>query len=149
MPKLETSVFIVPEGQVKNREERLVVLNRVARSVIEASRGKHGEFVFTYKDKPVGNINNSAWKRARQLAEMPQVPVHDMKHTFGRRLRAAGVPVETRKVLLGHRNGDITPHYPAPELEELIEAAERVCNGKFGTGGAEKQNGHRVTAAAV
>lgn len=132
VPELETSVFIVPEGQVKNREERLVVLNRVARSVIEASRGKHGEFVFTYKDKPVGKINNSAWKRARRLAEMPQVRVHDMKHTFGRRLRAAGVPVETRKVLLGHRNGDITTHYSAPELEELIEAAERVCNGKSG-----------------
>ena len=37
--------------------------------------------------------------------------VHDLKHTMGRRLRAAGVPLETRKVLLGHRNGDITSHY--------------------------------------
>jgi integrase len=59
-------------------------------------------------------------------------PVHDLKHTFGRRLRAAGVELETRKVLLGHRNGDITTHYSAPELEELIEAANRVCNGKSG-----------------
>lgn len=48
-----------------------------------------------------------------------QVRVHDLKHTFGRRLRAAGVPMETRKVLLGHKNGDITTHYSAPELEEL------------------------------
>ncbi len=46
----------------------------------------------------------------------------DLKHTFRRRLRAAGVPVEMRKVLLGHRNGDITTHYSAPELEELLEA---------------------------
>jgi hypothetical protein len=35
-------------------------------------------------------------------------------------------------VLLGHRNGDITTHYSAPELEELIEAANRVCDGKSG-----------------
>ena len=55
--------------------------------------------------------------------------VHDLKHTFGRRLRAAGVPLETRKVLLGHRNGDITSHYSAPEIEELLEAANRVCDG--------------------
>ena len=51
----------------------------------------------------------------------------DPKHTFGRELRAAGVPLETRKVLLGHRNGDITSHYSAPEIEELLEAANRVC----------------------
>jgi hypothetical protein len=25
------------------------------------------------------------------------------------------------------KNGDITTHYSAPELQELIEAAERVC----------------------
>jgi 2C-methyl-D-erythritol 2,4-cyclodiphosphate synthase len=58
--------------------------------------------------------------------------VHDLKHTFGRRLRAAGVPIETRKVLLGHRNGDITTHYSAPELEELIDAANKVCGEKSG-----------------
>ena len=36
------------------------------------------------------------------------------------------------KVLLGHHNGDITTHYSAHELEELIEAANRVCDGKSG-----------------
>jgi hypothetical protein len=30
-------------------------------------------------------------------------------------------------VLLGHKNGDITTHYSAPELRELLEASERVC----------------------
>jgi len=58
--------------------------------------------------------------------------VHDSKHTFGRRLRAAGVPLETRKVLLGHRNGDLTSHSSAPELAALLEAANRVCEGKSG-----------------
>jgi len=52
---------------------------------------------------------------------------HDLKHTYGRRLRSAGVPQETRKVLLGHRNGDITTHYSAPEITELLEASDRVC----------------------
>jgi len=132
VPELNTSVFIIPGEQVKNREDRLVVLNRIARSVVEAARGSHPEFVFTYKGKPVANINNSAWKRARKDAGLEQVRVHDLKHTFGRRLRAAGVPVETRKVLLGHRNGDITTHYSAPELEELLEAASRVCEEKSG-----------------
>ena len=69
--------------------------------------------------------------------------MHDLKHTFGRRLRAAGVPLEARKVLLVHRNGDITTHYSAPELEELLEAANRVCVRKSGTGFAKTKNGYR------
>ena len=40
--------------------------------------------------------------------------------------------METRKVLLGHTTGDIASHYSAPELQELIEAANRVCAGDSG-----------------
>jgi integrase len=90
-------------------------------------RGIHPDYVFTYKGHPIQRINNSSWKRVRKEIGLPQVRVHDLKHTFGRRLRAAGVPLETRKVLLGHRNGDITTHYSGPELEELLEAINRVC----------------------
>lgn len=122
-----TSVFIVPGELVKNREERLIVLNQVAKSVVEEVRGVNPDYVFTYKGHPIQKMNNGAWKRARKMAELTQVRVHDLKHTFGRRLRAAGVPLETRKVLLGHRNGEITSHYSAPELEKLLEAANRVC----------------------
>jgi integrase len=132
VPQLETSVFIVPGAVVKNREDRLVVLNRVAASVVEQIRGVHPVYVFTFRGKPVQTINNSGWKTARKKASLPQVRVHDLKHTFGRRLRAANVPLETRKVLLGHRNGDITTHYSAPELEELLEAANKVCEEKSG-----------------
>ena len=35
-------------------------------------------------------------------------------------------------MLLGHRNGDITSHYPAPELVELIYAANKVFEGNSG-----------------
>jgi integrase len=108
-----------------------VILNRVARSVVDKVRGQHDEFVFTFRGNPVYQMNNTAWQRARRQVGLSQLRIHDLKHTFGRRLRSAGVPLETRKVLLGHRNGDITTHYSAPELEELIEAANRVCEGQF------------------
>ena len=52
--------------------------------------------------------------------------VHDLKHTFGRRLRAAGVAYETRQVLLGHSTGDITIHYSPAEIQELIDAVEKL-----------------------
>ena len=71
-------------------------------------------------------MNNTAWQKARKKAGLLQVLVHDSKHTFGRRLRTAGVPLETRKVLVGHKTGDITSHYSAQELAELIRAANAV-----------------------
>ncbi len=49
IPELETSVFIVPKERVKNREDRLVMLNRVAKAVVERLRGDHPVWVFTYK----------------------------------------------------------------------------------------------------
>jgi hypothetical protein len=57
---------------------------------------------------------------------------------------ASFIPVETRKVLLGHRNGDITSHYSAPELEELLAAANLVCEEKSGTGCAQTESRYRV-----
>jgi len=59
--------------------------------------------------------------------DLPWVRVHDLKHTFGRRLRAAGVSFEDRRDLLGHRSGRITTHYSAAELGRLIEAAETIA----------------------
>jgi len=59
--------------------------------------------------------------------------VHDLKHTFGRRLRTAGVSLETRKVLLGHKTGEITSHYSAPELAELIRAANAILKTQEST----------------
>jgi integrase len=128
VPELGTSVFIVPGRLVKNGDDRLIVLNRVAKSVIEAQRGQHASHVFTYRGRPTTRMLNKAWLRARVAAELPQVRVHDLKHTFGRRLRAAGVSFEDRQDLLGHRSARITTHYSAAELCKLIEAANRVCD---------------------
>lgn len=132
VPSLKTSVFIVPKELVKNGDERVIVLNRVAESVIESVRGKHDKYVFTFRGHPVVRMNNGAWIRGRERAGLPQVRVHDLKHTFGRRLRAAGVSFEDRQDLLGHRSGRITTHYSAAELTRLIEAANSVCDGPQG-----------------
>ena len=56
---------------------------------------------------------------------LPKGP-HNLKHTFGRRLRVAGVAYETRKVLLLHKSSDVTTHYSPAELEELINAVAKI-----------------------
>lgn len=127
VPKMGTSVFVIPGGYVKNRDERLVVLNDIARQVILRVRGQHPEHVFTFQGHPVKNINNTAWKKAKKRAGLNHIRVHDLKHTYGRRLRAGGVSYEDRQDLLGHKSGRITTHYSQAELENLITAANTAC----------------------
>jgi integrase len=127
IPELDTSVFIIPGDRVKNTEDRLVILNENAKAVVNEVRGDNLTYVFTYKNKPVSRIHNSAWRKARIRANLPRVRVHDLKHTFGRRLRAAGVSFEDRQDLLGHKSSRITTHYSAAEIHNLLEAANKVC----------------------
>ena len=98
---LDTSVFLVPGEKVKNGDDRLVVLNKFAAAVVDRQRGTHPESVFSYKGKPVTRMLNTAWLKARERAQLHQVRVHDLKHTFGRRLRAAGVSFEDVGLLVG------------------------------------------------
>lgn len=125
---------------MKNGDERLVVLNNVAKSVIDKQRGQSKEWVFPYDDTAMHRMNDSAWKKARAragkiwqekylrpaLTGFVSIRVHDLNTPLGRRLRAAGVTEEDRKALLGHKNGSITSHYSAAELDQLIEAANKV-----------------------
>ncbi len=124
----DTFVLIVPGRFVKNGDDRLIVLNRIAESVVEAQRGQHATHVFIYRSRPTTRMLNKAWILARAAAGLSQVRAHDLKHTFGRRLRAAGVSFEDRQELLGYRSSRITTHQCAARLSKLIEAANRVCD---------------------
>jgi integrase len=126
IPDYQTSVFVIPHEFVKNEHDRLVVLNQTAKEVVESVRGEHPVYVFTYKGQPLSRINNKAWRKARRETGLSHVRVHDLKHTFGRRLRSAGVSFEDRQDLLGHKSSRITTHYSAAEIGNLIEAANSV-----------------------
>lgn len=109
--------------------------------MIDDCRGAHTEFVFTRNRQPLTRIYNSGWKAARRRAAkryqaefgrrcpegFRRLRVHDLKHTYGHRLRVAGVGFEDRKLLLGHKSDHVTTHYSAPEIGSLIKASDRVC----------------------
>jgi hypothetical protein len=59
--------------------------------------------------------------------------VHDLRHTFGHRLRAAGVSFEDRQDLLGHKSARITTHYSSPDLIRLLDAANLLCEKRPAT----------------
>ena len=93
---LEGTAFILPANRFKSRQEGLVLLNRVAQSIVDSQRGRHPEYVFIFRGKPNVRMLNTGWKRAREATGI-DVRVHDLRHTFGMRLRAAGVSFEDRQ----------------------------------------------------
>ena len=161
MPEIDSSVFVIPPdfggrnkgSGVKNGEPRLVVLNRIAESVVfeclaelEALEQKligqqpteellmRREYVFVQVNPrnkscgPYSRMCTQGWRAARIAAGLVPVNVHSLKHTFGRRLRAARVAYETRQVLLGHKVGDITTLYSPAEVRELQDAVNKLVD---------------------
>jgi integrase len=124
--ELRRSVFVIPAPEFKSRRPHVLVLNDAAWSIIETQRGKHSTWVFPYRGKPMNGMNNTAWQRARRAANLPRVRVHDLRHTFATRLRAAGVPEEDRAALLGHALRTMPEHYASADIGRLIGLANRV-----------------------
>jgi integrase len=129
IPELETSVFLIPKESVKGRKrDRIVVCNKVAMQVINAQRGQHEEYVFTYNNHRIETMNNSAWQRARELANLGDLHVHDLRHTVGMRLREAGVGDPTIADVLWHNRPSMTAHYSVTQVTELYEALNKISN---------------------
>jgi len=138
IPELKRSVFVIPAAEFKGKRQHVAILNDVASSVVESCRGEHDDFVFVYQRKltnqaltprkphRVGTINNNAWQKARTRANLTHVRVHDLRHTFGQRLREAGVSGEDRAVLMGHAISNMSEHYATPTIARLVEMANLV-----------------------
>ncbi len=128
-------LFVIPEQYSKNGEERIVVLNSIGLSVLEDQKGRDPHRVFRR-----ARVYSRGWKKGRVRAAkryteelgvdcpwgFEHLRVHDLRHTFGRRVRAAGWSNEDRKDLLGHKNGDITTHYSRVEVDHLREVVESI-----------------------
>ena len=57
---------------------------------------------------------------------MPQYTPHYCRHTTATMMREAGVPDDLRKVILGHKSGDITDRYTHYSDAMLLEAIDRL-----------------------
>ena len=67
------------------------------------------------------------YKRALKRAKVRPVRFHDLRHTFGTRMAAAGVPMRTLQEWMGHRDFKTTLIYadyaPSAGEADLVEAA--------------------------
>lgn len=140
VPELKRSVFVIPPEHYKTNRKHVLILNDTAWHIVERQRGRHDEFVFVYRRERtvnvqqapameyhrVGTQNNTAFQTARTAAKLAKFRIHDARHTFAQRLRAAGVAKEDRAALLGHAVEDMPEHYATAEVSRLVELANRA-----------------------
>jgi len=137
IPEFETFVFVL--SNTKNGKDRAVICNSIARRAVNYQRGNGSEYVFPshWAGCKGGRVRtcNKVWREAWSKAGLPSDPlirkgIHNLRHTFAHRLRAASVPQEDRDALMGHNNANLSQHYALPDIERLTEMAERVTERK-------------------
>jgi integrase len=128
VPEVGRNVFVIPPEAFKSKRPHVVVLNDTAWSILQAQRHLDPIWVFPYRGGRVSTMNNTAWQRARREVALPSVRIHDLRHTFGCRLRAAGVTAEDREALLGHANHSRAGHYASADVGRLLKQANLILN---------------------
>ena len=113
--------------------ERRIPMNGIVYNVLcELHRKCSSEFVFPSSRKPGDRIQDHKmgfWK-AVQLAGIPHIRFHDLRHSFATRLVLAGVDLITVQHLLGHAKITMTARYAHSVEEARIDAVRRLEEGE-------------------
>ena len=116
----------IPASQHKNRHAHAVPLNAMALAVLRRQVGKHPTRVFTYRGRPIGQVNTRAWTQALKRAGIEDFRWHDLRHTFATWHRQAGTPTYELQRLGGWKTGAMVERYAHVAPEALQDAAARL-----------------------
>ena len=116
----------------KGLKQRTVPLNPQARQALSAWLESRPEIAtdalfIGQRDRPITSAAaQRAVARAAQIAGLPSVTPHVLRHSFAKALIDEGVTMEKVATLLGHSSLNTTRIYTTPGDEELGEAVERL-----------------------
>ena len=108
-------------------------LNDHAFAILEQiPRLDNNEFVIcgSVEGQPVINLQKS-WRRIRAKAELDDVRIHDLRHTFASQAVMGGTPLAIVSKLLGHSQISTTMRYAHLADRELLEASQTIGSNLF------------------
>ena len=106
---------------------KIVYLNRQAQAVLDAMPNKADTglvFPSVCGDKPVAL--SPVWLEIRQHAALPDVRLHDLRHSFASIAIADGISLVVIGKLLGHALAETTERYAHLADEAIADAAKRI-----------------------
>ena len=108
---------------------RTIALNDKAKQILTSLQKQEGNpYVFCGKLPGTCLYDvKRAWNKMRTLADIPDVRIHDLRHSYASFALKQGVDLYTVSKLLGHKNIATTTRYAHLELEHLKEATNKVA----------------------
>ena len=108
--------------------EKTIPLNESAKNILINLDRKAGNPYIFVGEKPGTCLTTlkTAWKKIRHLANIEDVRLHDLRHTFASLAIKQGVDLYTVSKLLGHKNIRTTTRYAHLEMKQLLKATNMV-----------------------
>lgn len=130
----DRSLINLPDAKAGDRS---VQLNQRAVDILrgleaieqeQAARGNPNDYVmrgYRHGQRLIGI--QRVWHRIRTAAKIPDVRLHDLRHSFASEAIAAGASLYVTGGLLGHRDSRTTQRYAHLSEAQLREVSERVA----------------------
>ena len=112
--------------QAKARKPIAVPLSNTAVVVVREQMGKHRSFVFTYRGKPVCQVNTKAWRAALKRVGIEDFRWHDLRHTWASWHVQAGTPLTVLQELGGWETAEMVRRYAHLSSDHLAQYVDRM-----------------------
>ncbi|MFA5606787.1 MAG: tyrosine-type recombinase/integrase [Leucobacter sp.] len=133
-------VVVLEASTMKGQSLAVIPLPPRALEIIEAQKGKHQTYVFTFTHhsgkfppRPVKDPNNTAWKKALKRAGIRDFRWHDGRHTFGAYHSMNGTPTHVLQQLGAWKNPEMAARYAALNVKGLRKFSDKMVT----TGGKD------------
>jgi integrase len=127
---LERATWSKPASTTKQNKLHVVPLSAPACQLLAAMRARAGdapEWVFPAVIKPGPRTNlDWAWNEARTAANISDIRLHDLRHSFASQLASSGASLPLIGALLGHATPTMTARYAHLFDDPQRAAVERV-----------------------
>lgn len=120
-------LWTLPAVRNKSKKIKVVPLSKEAIAVLDRNKGNDSKYVFPSPKtgRPLSDIYDT-WESIRVEAGMPELRIHDLRHSFASFLVNSGRSLYEVQKLLGHSQLSTTQRYAHLSEETLQDAAEIV-----------------------
>ena len=112
--------------QAKARKAISVPWSDVAIMVIRQQIGRHPVYVFSYRGRPVVQVNTKVWRTALQRTGITDFRWHDLRHTWASWHVQRGTPLHVLQELGGWESVEMVRRYAHLNSEHLSEYAKSM-----------------------
>ncbi|WP_045214450.1 site-specific integrase [Desulfonatronovibrio magnus] len=124
---MQECIWTLPPERNKAKCRKIIPLSQGAMDILKRRTGNGSDYVFALPDtgKPIKHFHHT-WDRLRRNAGVPDVRIHDLRHSYASFLVNSGRSLYEVQKLLGHADISTTQKYAHLTKDTLQEATEIV-----------------------